>query len=316
LSGGSVLHDSVVPSREVAAALQAGLPVVALESAVLTHGLPRPENLETYLAVEAAVRVAGAVPAAVALVGGALRVGLDRAELERLAAPGAAAKAGLGDLPALAAQGAHAGTTVAATLWAASRAKISVFATGGIGGVHRGAATSFDISGDLGALARFGGCVVCSGAKVVLDLPGTLQVLESLGVCVLGYRTREFPAFVCAGSGLPLRHSVATPEAAAEVVRARDRLGLSSSVLLANPPPGDAAVPREVIEAVVNQAVAEAASRGVDGPALTPFLLAAVVEATGGKSLAANRALLVANATLAARVAKALRDEAFAPGRS
>jgi pseudouridine-5'-phosphate glycosidase len=308
-----LVTEPVTLSPAVAAALRSDLPVVALETAVLTHGLPRPRNLETYLAVEAAVRAEGAEPAAVALVGGTLRVGLDRPSLERLATA-APAKAGIADLPALAARGADAGTTVAATLWAARCAGIQVFATGGIGGVHRGAEVSFDISGDLGALARFGGCVVCSGAKAILDLPRTLQALETLGVCVLGYRTRELPAFVCTSSGLALGHRADTPEEVARVIRSRDRLGLPQTVLLANPPPAEIAVARAELEGAVTRALDETASDHVTGPALTPALLAAVGAATGGASLHANHALLVANGRLAAQVANALRAAPPGPG--
>lgn len=293
-------------SPPVRDALQGGLPVVALETAVLTHGLPRPTNLEAFRAMAEAVRAQGALPAAVAVVGGELRVGLGADEVGRLAAAEGAAKAGVADLPALAARGADAGTTVAATLWACRLAGIRVFATGGIGGVHRGAAETFDVSGDLAALAGFGGCVICSGAKVILDLPKTLQALEALGVCVVGYQTDEFPAFVCTSSGLPVRHRVETPEAAARVVACRDRLGLPQAVLLVHPPPSEAAVPREALESALAPALADAARRGLAGPEVTPLLLAALAEATGGASLAANRALLVTNAGLAARVAAAL----------
>lgn len=255
--------------------------------------------------MEAAVRAEGAVPAAVAVVGGALRVGLGPATVERLAA-GGAAKAGLADLAPLLSRGGDAGTTVAATLWAARAAGIPVFATGGLGGVHRGAEATFDLSGDLGALARFGGCVVCSGAKIVLDLPKTLEVLEALGVCVIGYGTDAFPAFVGADSGLPLVHRVASPEEVAGVLGARDALGLPQTVVVANPAPAGVAVPRPVLEAALTAALADAGREGVSGPALTPFLLAALARRTGGASVAANRALLVANARLAARIAAAL----------
>ncbi|MDW7711954.1 MAG: pseudouridine-5'-phosphate glycosidase [Deferrisomatales bacterium] len=293
----------------VAEALALGRPVVALETAFLTHGLPRPANLETFRAMEDAVRAAGAVPAAVAVLGGVLRVGLGEAEAETLAGEESACKAGVADLPALAARGADAGTTVAATLWACRWAGIRVFATGGIGGVHRGGGTSFDISGDLGALARFGGCVVCSGAKVILDLPKTLQLLEALGVCVVGYRTDELPAFVSTSSGLGLRHRADTPEEAARVVRCRDALGLPQAVLLANPPPAGVAVPREAVERSLASSLAAAGGSGLSGPGVTPALLSALAHASGGATVEANRALLVANAGLGARVARSLCRE-------
>lgn len=293
-------------SPGVGQALRSGRPVVALETALLTHGLPRPGNLETLRAMENAVRAEGAEPAAVALVRGVLRVGLTEREAAHLARNEAAAKAGLADLPALAARGADAGTTVAATLWACGQAGIRVFATGGIGGVHRGAETTFDVSGDLGALARFGGCVVCSGAKVILDLPKTLQALEALGVCVVGFRTDEFPAFVCASSGLALRHRVETAATAGRVVACRDALALPQTVLLVNPPPAAVSVPREELERALGPALAAAERGSLAGPEVTPALLASLVRASGGATLEANQGLLVANAALGAQVACAL----------
>lgn len=299
-------QESLMISPAVREALRGGRPVVALETAVLTHGLPRPDNLEAYREVEAAVRDGGAVPAPVGVVGGVLRVGLTEEETARLGETRLAVKAGVADLPALAARGADAGTTVAATLWACRRAGIPVFCTGGIGGVHRGAEATFDVSGDLGALARFGGCVVCSGAKVILDLSKTLQLLDTLGVCVVGYRTSELPAFVCVGSGLPLRHRVETPEEAAAVIACRDRLGLPQAVLLTNPPPIEVAVPREELERALGSALADTERRGPVGPEVTPALLAALAASSGGATVGANRALLRANAALAAQVAAAL----------
>lgn len=293
-------------SPAVQEALRVGRPVVALETAVLTHGLPRPENVDTCREAQAAVRDGGAVPAPVGVVGGVLRVGLTEEETVRLGQMRHAVKAGVADLPALAARAADAGTTVAATLWACRRAGIRVFATGGIGGVHRGAEATFDVSGDLGALARFGGCVVCSGAKVILDLPKTLQLLDTLGVCVVGYRTSEFPAFVCVGSGLPLRHRAETPQEAAAVIACRDRLGLPQAVLLANPPPMEVAVPREELERALDSALAGAERPGLVGHEVTPALLAALAASSGGATVGANRALLRANAALAAQVAVCL----------
>lgn len=309
-------QEPAVISPSVQEALRAGRPVVALETAVLTHGLPRPQNLEAYRDVEAAVGHGGAVPAPVGVVDGVLRVGLTQEETLRLGESHLPAKAGLADLPALAARGADAGTTVAATLWACRLAGIRVFATGGIGGVHRGAEATWDVSGDLGALARFGGCVVCSGAKVILDLPKTLQLLDTLGVCVVGYRTNEFPAFVCAESGLPLRHRVETPEEAAAVIACRDRLGLPQAVLLAHPPPEEAAVPRDEIEKALATALADGACRGEAGPEATPALLSALALASGGATVDANRALLRANAALAAQVAVALTQKGAPPERT
>ena len=291
---------------EVARALDAGQPVVALETAVLTHGLPEAVAWPTYDAMLAAVREGGAVPAAVGMRDGVLWVGLPPEALIELSQDPVVRKLGLAELPAAAASGASGGTTVAATLWACRRSGVAVFATGGIGGVHRGAAESFDISGDLAALSRFGGCVVCSGAKAILDLTKTLETLQSLGVCVVGYRTGTFPAFVSADSGLRVSERVEDPEAAAAVVRARDALGLPGAVLLANPPPLAAAVPRPELDAALASALARAGDAGVSGGAVTPFLLGELAEHSGGHSLRANRELLIANGRLAARVAVAL----------
>ncbi|GAB6062589.1 pseudouridine-5'-phosphate glycosidase [Deferrisoma palaeochoriense] len=280
--------------------LASGRPVVALETAVVTHGLPRPVNLEAYEEMGAAVRAAGAAPAPVGVVEGRVRVGLAPEEIRRLA-EGPAEKAGLADLPALAARGASAGTTVAATLWAAHRAGIRVFATGGIGGVHRGWNRLPDVSGDLPALARFPLCVVCSGAKVVLDLAATREALETAGVPVVGYRTDRFPAFVCADAGFPVRYRAEGPGEVARVVQCRDGLGLSTAVLVVNPPPAGHAMPREVVEGVLADA-----GGGEGGGEVTPHLLSGLAEATEGATLAANRALLVANAGLAAEIARHL----------
>jgi len=293
---------------EVAHALAHNVPVVALETAVLTHGLPAEVAWPVYRAMLTAVREGGAVPAAVGVVDGVLWVGLPGAALEALAAAPGARKLGLAELPAAAAAGASGGTTVAATLWACRQSGVAVFATGGIGGVHRGAAESFDISGDLAALSRFGGCVVCSGAKAILDLGKTLEALQTLGVCVVGYRTGTFPAFVSADSGFAVTERVEDPQGAAAVVRARDALGLPGAVLLANPPPAAVAIPRSELEALLAPVLARAAEEGVRGSASTPFLLGHLAEQSRGRTLAANRALLLANAALAAEVAAALAD--------
>jgi pseudouridine-5'-phosphate glycosidase len=298
--------DRLQVGSEVARAMTAGAPVVALETAVLTHGLPDEVAWPAYEAMLDAVRAGGAVPAAVGMRNGVLWVGMAETELTRLARDPAARKLGLAELPPAAAAGASGGTTVAATLWACRQAGVRVFATGGIGGVHRGAAESFDISGDLAALSRHGGCVVCSGAKAILDLAKTLEALQSLGVSVVGYRTATFPAFVTADSGLPIGERVESPEEAAEVVRARDALGLPGAVLLANPPPPGTALPRADLDAALASALTRASAAGVSGAAVTPFLLDQLAEDSGGRTLGANRALLTANAGLAARVAVAL----------
>ncbi|RMG96966.1 MAG: pseudouridine-5'-phosphate glycosidase [Candidatus Dadabacteria bacterium] len=287
-------------AHAVRESLASGRPVVALETAVLTHGLPRPANREVYAQMCDAVRGAGAVPAPVGVVDGRIRVGLTPAEIGRLAEAGAE-KAGLADLPVVAARRSSAGTTVAATLWAAHRAGVRVFATGGIGGVHRGWNRLPDVSGDIPALARFPLCVVCSGAKVVLDLAATREALETAGVPVIGYRTDRFPAFVCADAGFPVRHRAEEPDEVAEVVRCRDACGLPAAVLVVNPPPASHAVARDEVERAL---AGRPESEG--GGEVTPRLLARLAEATGGASLAANRALLVANAALAAEVARCL----------
>ncbi len=291
---------------EVAQALAAGRPVVALESTIVTHGMPYPRNLETALGVQDVVRAHGAVPATVALVEGVPRVGLPDADLEKLAAGEGVAKASRRDLPALVAAGRSAGTTVAATMYLAHLAGIPIFATGGIGGVHRGAETTFDISADLDELASTPVAVVSAGAKSILDLPRTLEVLETRGVPVVGFGTDEFPAFFSRSSGLPVDARVDTPEELAAVLRAHRRLGMRGGVLVANPVPAADALAPEEIDAVVDRAVAEAERAGVGRRELTPYLLARVVELTGGRSLTANVALVRDNARVAALTAVAL----------
>lgn len=292
---------------EVAAALAGGVPVVALESTIISHGMPWPRNLETARQVEAAVREQGAVPATVAVVDGRLRAGLAPGELEALARAGRALpKASRRDLPFLLAEGASGATTVAATMIVAAMAGIRVFATGGIGGVHRGAERSFDVSADLLELARTPVAVVCAGAKALLDLRLTLEVLETHGVPVLGYGTDELPAFWSRRSGLKLDRRLDTPEAVARVLHAKWAAGLDGGVVVANPIPAAFEVPHEDIEALIRQALAEADTAGIAGAALTPWLLARVEALSGGTSLDANVALVLANARLAAQVAGAL----------
>lgn len=292
------------PTPEVAEALAAGRPVVALESTILTHGLPHPDNLAVAGEIEAAVRAGGAVPATVAVLDGRLRIGLDDADLERLAAARDVLKLSRADLPFALATGRTGSTTVAATMIAAARAGIEVFATGGIGGVHRGAEISFDVSADLTELARTPVIVVSAGAKAILDLPKTLEVLETLGVPVVGWRTDDFPAFWSRLSGLPVPLRLDDVADLARVWRAHRDLGLDGGLLLANPVPAAAEIPRAEIETAIGRALAETASaRGKD---VTPRLLARILELTAGRSLAANRALVLSNARLAAEVATAL----------
>jgi len=291
---------------EVAAAQRAGKPVVALESTIITHGLPWPDNLATARSVEAAVRAAGATPATIAVIGGRIRVGLADDDLETLARARNVAKLSRADLADCIAQGRDGSTTVAATMICARLAGIAVFATGGIGGVHRGAETSFDISADLEELARTPVTVVCAGAKAILDLPKTLEALETRGVPVIGYRTDAFPAFWSRDSGLPAPLRMDSAGAIAAAHRIRAELGIGGGQLVANPIPPEAEIPFGRIGPLIDAAVAQAAAEGISGKAVTPFLLARVLEATEGRSMAANVALIENNARLAAEIAAAL----------
>jgi pseudouridine-5'-phosphate glycosidase len=282
---------------------------VALESTLISHGLPWPDNLETALASEAAVRDSDAEPLTIGVIGGSIRVGLTRAEVEHLAhAPsGTVIKAGRRDLASAVARSLDAATTVSATVWIARTHGIAVMATGGLGGVHRGAAATFDISADLDELARADGVVVvCSGVKSILDIPATLERLETSGVTVVGYGTDEFPAFTTSSSGLPLETRCNTPADVAELVQAHRRLALPGAIVVAQPPPVHLALPRHVVESAIVDATREAQDRGITGKALTPFLLDAVRTATDGRSLVVNKALIVANARLAGQIAQVL----------
>jgi pseudouridylate synthase len=293
-------------AEEVRAALAAGRPVVALESTIVTHGLPRPRNLEVATEAEELLRAAGVVPATIGVVDGQPVVGLTGAQLARLATDEDVEKVSVRDLPVAVARGRCGGTTVAATALLAQRARIAVFATGGLGGVHRGAATTFDESADLVALAGVPILVVSAGVKSILDVPATLERLETLNVTVLGYRTDAFPGFYVRDAGVPVPARVETPEAAAAVVRARDALELRSAVLLANPIAAEAQLDVDEHRAVLDAALAEAADRGIAGHDTTPFLLDHVRRATGGRSLEVNVAVYRGNVALAARVAAAL----------
>jgi pseudouridine-5'-phosphate glycosidase len=287
---------------EVAQALRAGRPVVALESTLISHGLPWPENLQTAQEAEAAVREVGAVPATVAVIAGRAQIGLADADLQALARSEGVLKASRRDLGLAIARKQTASTTVAATMFLAHQAGIRLFATGGIGGVHRHWQQTRDISPDLVELARTPVCVVCSGAKAVLDLPVTLEVLETYGVPVLGFGTDEFPAFYSASSGLAVESRFEDAGAVAQFLRTHWELG-GAGVVLAQPPPAALAVSRDEVEHSLERALAEAASRGVRGKAVTPFLLGRLSELTRGRTLAVNKALVVANARLGAAVA-------------
>jgi len=290
-------------SDEVADAIASGMPLLALESTIVAHGLPWPDNLAIGRDLEAAAREAGAVPATIAVFDGVAQIGLSSAQLERLAREADTfVKAGAADLPVVFSRGRNAATTVSATATLAARAGIRVFATGGIGGVHRG--DTLDVSSDLTTLARTQIAVVSAGAKAILDLPRTLEVLETLGVLVIGYRTDEFPAFYTRHSGLRLEHRCDTAEELARVLEARWALG-QGGVLVANPIPEEAALPLAQIESAIIAALALAARDGISGKALTPFLLPELARATGGASVRANRALALNNVRLGAALAKA-----------
>lgn len=300
------MKEHIQLSEEVAAALRGGRPVVALESTVITHGLPWPANAETALAMEAAVREGGAVPATIAVLAGRITVGLSRAQIEQLAQrpAGSVRKCSRRDLPIAVARGEDAATTVAGTMIVAHAAGIDVFATGGIGGVHRGAPC--DVSADLLELGRTPVAVVCAGAKSILDLPLTMEVLETQGVPVVGLGTDTLPAFYTRSSGLPVDVRVETTREAAAIVAAGQRLGAQHGVLITVPVPAEDELPGERAEAAIAQATAEAEAQGIHGKRVTPFLLKRVAELTGGASRQANTSLLVNNARTAARMAAEL----------
>ena len=291
----------------VAEALREGKPVVALESTIISHGMPYPKNVETALRVEECVRENGAVPATIAVIGGRLKAGLSREEIEYLGKTGrGVAKASRRDLPALVARGADGATTVATTMIIAHMAGIRIFATGGIGGVHRGAETTMDISADLEELAQTPVMVVCAGAKAILDLGLTLEYLETKGVPVIGYGTDELPAFYTRESGFGVDYRADSPAELASFFAAQRALDYRGGMLVTNPIPAQYAMDKAVIDAAIEQALAEAAEQGIHGKETTPFLLAKVVEITGGESLESNIRLVLNNAALAAKTAAEL----------
>jgi pseudouridine-5'-phosphate glycosidase len=291
---------------EVHSALRSGGPVVALESTIITHGMPYPQNVETARAVEAVVREGGAVPATIAIIAGRIKVGLAPDALEWLGTATDVMKLSRADLAYAVATARHGATTVAATMICAHLAGVPVFATGGIGGVHRGVEASMDISADLDELARTPVTMVCAGAKAILDLPRTLEYLETRGVPVVGYGTDRFPAFWSRTSELPAPLRVDTPEEIAALVCTKAELGLGGGVLVANPVPQEHEIPAAEIAGYIETALAEAKNRGIAGKAVTPFLLSHMFEITGGRSLATNIALVRNNAKLAAQIAVAL----------
>ncbi|MBN9889890.1 pseudouridine-5'-phosphate glycosidase [Salipiger abyssi] len=291
---------------EVAAALAAGTPVVALESTIITHGMPYPENLETARSVEEEIRAQGAVPATIAVLEGRIKVGLGAEELDALARAEGVVKASSRDLAVALVRGQSAGTTVSCTMRVAALAGIRVFATGGVGGVHRGAEDTFDISADLLELSCTPVAVVCAGVKSILDIPKTLEVLETHRVPVVAYGTDEFPAFFARSSGAKADHRLDSPEEIAATIAWNDTLGMNTGMLIANPvPEADALSPAE-IDSIIDGAIAAADAQGITRKALTPFLLDRINTDSEGRSLAANIALVRNNARLAARIATAL----------
>ncbi|MCP8893583.1 pseudouridine-5'-phosphate glycosidase [Shinella daejeonensis] len=295
-------------SQEVAAARARAAPLVALESTIITHGMPYPGNLDMARSVESIIRAEGAVPATIAVIDGVLHIGLETAQLEALAQTDGAMKLSRADLAFAIAERRTGATTVAATMIAAARAGIRVFATGGIGGVHRKAEETFDISADLEELSRTGVIVVCAGPKAILDIPKTLEVLETRGVPVVSYDSPVFPAFWSRDSGLPSPLMLNSPAAIANFQKTRDQLGVDGGMLIANPVPAESEIPREEMEIYITRALDNAERDEIAGKEVTPYLLDALFRLTDGRSLATNIALVENNARLAAEIAVALSE--------
>jgi len=293
-------------NADVKQALEQGKPVVALESTIITHGMPYPTNRETAEAVEQAVIDAGAVPATIAILKGSPTIGLTRDQLDMLARTSTAMKLSRADIAMAVARGVDGSTTVAATMILAHLAGIRVFATGGIGGVHQGAETSFDISADLHELEKTPVCVVCAGAKAILDIPKTLEVLETLGVPVMAYGQDNFPAFWSCDSGIAAPLRVDNVEQISTFLNARRSLGIEGGVLIGNPVPPEDEIPSSIMQGYIRQAIGEADNQAISGKALTPWLLGRIVELSDGASLKCNQSLIINNASLAARLACAL----------
>ena len=301
-----LLNKYLDVNPEVAEALASGKPVVALESTIISHGMPYPQNVETALKVEQIIRENGAVPATIAIIGGRLKAGLTADEIEYFGKKGLAIhKASRRDLAVLCARGEDGATTVATTMIIAHMAGIKIFATGGIGGVHRGAEVTMDISADLEELGQTPVMVVCAGAKSILDLGLTLEYLETKGVPVIGFGTKELPAFYTRTSGFQVDYRMDTVEEMATAFKAQHDLGMKGGMLVTNPIPEEYAMPLEVINAAIDQAIAESVKKGIHGKETTPFLLARVAELTGGDSLASNIRLVFNNAKVAAQTAAA-----------
>jgi pseudouridine-5'-phosphate glycosidase len=297
-----VKHPNFITSPEINSALEMGAPIVALESTVITHGLPHPQNLALARDMEKQVRDTGATPASIALLDGKIRLGLSDEELVRLAESKSTLKVSHRDFATAIVKKMDGGTTVAGTMFAAEKFGIKVFATGGIGGVHKESA--FDISTDLRSLAEIPTIVVCAGAKAILDLPATLEYLETMGVPVIGYKTDEFPAFYSRESGLGVSARLDSPKEIAEFAKAHWELGMRSGILVTNPVPETESISKSEMEPIIAMASAEAIAQGIHGQALTPFLLGRISQLTEGKSMKANLALLLNNARLAAQIAK------------
>lgn len=296
------MTEYVVIAEPVRDQLHSGGPVVALESTLITHGLPWPQNLECARSAEQAVITNGAVPATIAIIDGQIRVGIDDTVIERLARTPDARKVSRRDLAIALATGQTGATTVSATMICAARVGIEIFATGGIGGVHRGAEQTFDVSADLAELGQTPVTVVCAGAKVILDLPKTLEVLETSGVPVIGFGCKDFPGFFSRTTGLPVDETVESPGEVAALIRCQRDLGLTNGILVAQPPPAALAIDRARIEDWLETAIEQAEKAGITGKALTPFLLSSLAEQSNGETLRVNLALIEANAALAARI--------------
>jgi len=295
-------------SEEVKKAIENGQAVVALESTIISHGMPYPQNVETAMKVESIIREGGAIPATIGIIDGVGVVGMSPEEIEQFGSRKGIAKVSRRDLPVILAQKMWGATTVATTMIFAAKAGIEVFVTGGIGGVHRGATESFDISADLQELANTNVTVICAGAKAILDLPLTLEYLETFGVPVLGYQTEDLAAFYSISSGLKLDVAINTPEEIADVIHAKREFGLDGGMVISNPIPQEYALDNSYIDAYIEKALKDMKQQGVHGKDSTPFLLAAIKEATDGKSLVANIELVYNNARLGAKVAKSLAE--------
>ena len=296
-------------SEEIQNSIKENGPVVALESTIISHGMPFPQNLETALEVESIIRKEGAIPATIAVVEGRIKIGLSNLELEQFAQGTKTVKVSSRDLPLAISQKQDGGTTVAATMICARMAGISIFVTGGIGGVHRGSEKTMDISGDLMELARTNVAVVCAGIKSILDIPRTLEYLETQGVPVIGYRTDEFPAFYTTTSGYSVQSRINTAEEIARCMKVKWELGLEGGMVIANPVLREDAMDEEVIEEAITKSLKEASEKGIDGKAVTPFLLERISQLTDGESLKTNIALVCNNALVGAKIASAYGNE-------